>query len=327
MLKEAENPSGRIKPGLIGIREGYFHSEMVFGRKGDNVARKLSQKDLADRAGLSSHRVGLFETLRDFPTPEEAEKIAAVLGKKRDELFPFELRFFIRGKNQPAQVRIQLTEREVARVIMETAQDMEEDRMVGASLYGQGSRTELGEFAEVVKTGLTLQEQKVLELRSESGETILGYSEIGSQMGLLEQQVRSIEHTAINKLVDAFAKEPYKDYIPGLSSILDRPETLIKDAQEALRIEDERRALDILKIAENRVLFPFKRSYRKRLFESALGDDTLENVEVARLRMILQIRQEAVDLVKNKQEPVRVKRSRSSRGKSAPIENQPSASL
>jgi transcriptional regulator with XRE-family HTH domain len=47
----------------------------------------ITQPELAERAGLSTHYLGIIEIARNFPTADALERLAAALGIKSNELF------------------------------------------------------------------------------------------------------------------------------------------------------------------------------------------------------------------------------------------------
>jgi transcriptional regulator with XRE-family HTH domain len=47
----------------------------------------ITQPELAERAGLSTHYIGMIEIARNFPTAEALEKLAFALEIKSNELF------------------------------------------------------------------------------------------------------------------------------------------------------------------------------------------------------------------------------------------------
>jgi transcriptional regulator with XRE-family HTH domain len=47
----------------------------------------ITQPELAERAGLSTHYLGMIEVARNFPTADVLERLAAALGIKSNELF------------------------------------------------------------------------------------------------------------------------------------------------------------------------------------------------------------------------------------------------
>ena len=47
----------------------------------------ITQPELAERAGLSTHYLGMIEIARNFPTADVLERLAAALGIKPNELF------------------------------------------------------------------------------------------------------------------------------------------------------------------------------------------------------------------------------------------------
>jgi transcriptional regulator with XRE-family HTH domain len=48
---------------------------------------KITQPELAEKAGLSTHYLGMIEVARNFPTADVLERLAAALGIKSNELF------------------------------------------------------------------------------------------------------------------------------------------------------------------------------------------------------------------------------------------------
>jgi transcriptional regulator with XRE-family HTH domain len=47
----------------------------------------ITQPELAERAGLSTHYLGMIEIARNFPTADVLERLAEALGIKSNELF------------------------------------------------------------------------------------------------------------------------------------------------------------------------------------------------------------------------------------------------
>ena len=47
----------------------------------------IAQPELAEKAGLSTHYLGMIEIARNFPTVDVLERLAAALGVKPNELF------------------------------------------------------------------------------------------------------------------------------------------------------------------------------------------------------------------------------------------------
>ena len=47
----------------------------------------ITQPELAERAGLSTHYLGMIEIARNFPTADALERLATALGIKSNELF------------------------------------------------------------------------------------------------------------------------------------------------------------------------------------------------------------------------------------------------
>jgi transcriptional regulator with XRE-family HTH domain len=47
----------------------------------------ITQPELAEKAGLSTHYLGMIEVARNFPTADVLDRLAAALGIKSNELF------------------------------------------------------------------------------------------------------------------------------------------------------------------------------------------------------------------------------------------------
>jgi len=47
----------------------------------------ITQPELAERAGLSTHYLGMIEVARNFPTADVLDRLAVALGIKSNELF------------------------------------------------------------------------------------------------------------------------------------------------------------------------------------------------------------------------------------------------
>jgi transcriptional regulator with XRE-family HTH domain len=60
---------------------------LAFNMKEYRHSLKLSQSKLAEKAGTSTHYIGMIEVCKKFPTPEMLERIASALKIDSPELF------------------------------------------------------------------------------------------------------------------------------------------------------------------------------------------------------------------------------------------------
>lgn len=187
-MEEIENLS------LVRLRLITHNARLVDARK----ERGMTQRVMARAVGINSSRLSCIETLRVMPTEDEMAKVALVLEKPIDYLFPEELLsaievgVFSRRKVELAAPEvISLTEAQHLRL----AYDGE------TVLIEQVSRTLLAkQITEVLET-LAPRERKVLRLRFgfEDGRShTLG--EVGRDFGVTRERIRQIEGKALRKL-------------------------------------------------------------------------------------------------------------------------------
>jgi transcriptional regulator with XRE-family HTH domain len=69
-----------------------LRSVLAFNIKGQRQILRISQAQLAEKAGTSTNYIALIETEKRFPKPEMLERIAAALDIEPSALFATEIR-------------------------------------------------------------------------------------------------------------------------------------------------------------------------------------------------------------------------------------------
>lgn len=158
-----------------------------------------TQHQLAERMGISLHRISQFETLKRWPRTNEAEDLAAILGVDEYVLFPDALRE--RCASVPASIRFS--------VPLTALPAPEEPDMLEAPLNDELR----GSLAVVLKT-LSPREQKVLRLRFglDGGES-LTMEKVGREFSVTKERIRQIETKALRKLRHPSRSKKLKGYL------------------------------------------------------------------------------------------------------------------
>ncbi len=179
---------------LVRLRLITHNARLVDARK----ALSMTGKDMTATAGLSRSHLRDIENLRAVPTDEEMVRIACVLEKPIDYLFPEELLssirlgvFSRRKMDLAAPEVISLTEAQMLRLTYDGE----------TALIEEVSRTLLREEINEVLKSLDPRERRVLELRFglKDGQSRT-QEEVSKQFNLTRQRIHQIEAKALRKL-------------------------------------------------------------------------------------------------------------------------------
>ena len=191
---------------LVRLRLITHNARLVDTRKG----RGMTQPVMAQTVGMSQERLRDIENLRAVPTDEEIVRIACVLEKPIDYLFPEELLsaikigVFSRRKVELAAPEIiSLTEAQRLRLTYDG-----ETRLIE-----EVSRTLLTEEINEVLETLAPREQRVLRLRFGFDSKPMSLREIGREFNLTQERIRQIECKALRKLCHPRNSRKLKDYL------------------------------------------------------------------------------------------------------------------
>lgn len=192
---------------LAHLRLIIHNARLVDARKESAIV----QIAMAQKIGISQERLRDIENLRALPTEDEMAKIACILEKPIDYLFPEELIraieagvFSKRKAELAAPEIISLTEAQHLRLVYDGE----------AALIEQISRAQLVQkISEVLKT-LDPREAQVVELRFgfSDGES-LTLEEVGRRLGVTRERIRQIETKAMRKLRHPTRSRKLKDYL------------------------------------------------------------------------------------------------------------------
>ena len=191
---------------LVRLRLITHNARLVDARK----ERAMTGEDMAQAAGIVRYRLGHIENLRVVPTEEEIAKIACVLEKSTDYLFPETLLdavqagVFSRRKAELATPQI-ISLTEASRLPLMTD---------GDEIEREVDRKWLVERVKQVLTTLTPREQSVLTLRfGLDGGGSRTLEEVGRQFKRTRETIRHIEWKALHKLRHPSRSKKLKDFL------------------------------------------------------------------------------------------------------------------
>ena len=158
-----------------------------------------TQYQLADLAGVQRKKMSEFETLKLWPTHDEADLLAATLGEDKDVLFPEALRE--RCARVPASIRF--------RVPLTALPAPQEPDLLEAP-FNEELRGGLG----AVLATLTPKEQRVLRLRFGFDDGVSKtLEEVGREFGVNRERIRQIEAKALRRLRAPSRSKKLKGYL------------------------------------------------------------------------------------------------------------------
>jgi RNA polymerase sigma factor (sigma-70 family) len=171
----------------------------------------MTGEDMAAAADLSRGRLGDIENLRAVPTDEEMVKIACVLVKPIDYLFPEELMSAIK-LGVFSRRKVELAAPEI--ISLTEAQRLRLTYDGETALIEEVSRTMLSENIEEVLNTLSPREQRVLELRFglKDGRSRT-LKEVGREFNVTRDRIRQIEAKALRKLRHPSRSRRLMDYL------------------------------------------------------------------------------------------------------------------
>jgi len=179
---------------------GLKHRLYNWNMRSSREKRGWHQKDLGALVGCSGQTIGHLESLRSFPKPERAQKIAEVLECPVEILFPEWLTEF-KLKRVPKTIEDEKITLEQARLLKLLDQkalitdggidqvETEADREILSS-----------NLRAVLSKALTPREKRVIELRYGFGGRALTYEETGREFNVTRERIRQIEHKALRIL-------------------------------------------------------------------------------------------------------------------------------
>lgn len=226
---------------VIGLKIGPFNAALY--RRREELG--LTQKELAKLIGYkTSASIGQLETLRAFPKPEVAGKIALALGLDVNQLFPQWLKMYTRDRKEPAQIRVQLTNEEIDR--LKGAAYLE--ALIAPDPHEHAERADLGRLMVDLLDSLTPREKRALQLSYAGG---LTYDEIAQEFGVDKSRIGQIETKALRKLRHPSRTRQITDFVDRRRRDIIPVETRINGVINALHQGDHHRALTNLKEIEN----------------------------------------------------------------------------
>ena len=206
-----DNAEDQVMPADgVGIHLRAFNWHLWEARK----AKGYTQYQLADLAGMSRAKPGLFECLQQWPREDEALELASILDIDETVLFPEALRK--RCANVPASVRF--------RVPLTALPAPDEPNMIEAPFNAELRAA----LASSIDT-LTAKERAVIRLRYGLGDgrqktydqLALNSTEIGFAGPVTRERVRQVEQKALRKLRHPSRAKRLRGFIAPIEEVDD----------------------------------------------------------------------------------------------------------
>lgn len=230
------------EPGGIGIKMGPYNAALHRRR----TELGFTLKDIATAVGYKTPvSISQFETLRAFPKPEIAQKIADFLQTTPDQIFPEYLKLFTRDKKHPAQTRVELTSTEIDRAVLSRA------LRVAGELEAIDPEEEIERedlrivFEQVFKNNLFPRQELALRLRfGLNDDKEFSLDAIGKALGVTDSRAGQIIEDAIYKIrIGHEEKSLLNGYVEKDRSASFSEEALMNGVINALQSGDKERAL------------------------------------------------------------------------------------
>ena len=193
---------------LVRLRLITHNARLVDARK----ERGMTQPEMAQAAGVHWFRLHHIETLKVVPKEDEIVKIACVLEKPIDYLFPETLLNAV-GAGVFSRRKVEITEREVLFLTEWHHRRLLSDGGIEA-VEEQVDRELLTQKIAGVLRKLPPREQRVIKLRFglEDGVSRT-LKEVGSEFSLRRERIRQIEAKALHKLRHPSRSRKLKDFL------------------------------------------------------------------------------------------------------------------
>lgn len=192
---------------LVRLRLITHNARLVDARK----ERGMTQPEMAQAAGVPCWRLQHIENLKILPTEDDMIKMACVLEKPIDYLFPEELL---------AAIKVGVFSRRKAELAGPQILSLAEARCSQLTYDGEtllieeANRTLLPAQIEKVLNTLLPREKRVLELRFglKDGQSRT-HEEVGKEFAVTRERIRQIEVKALRRLRHPSRSRMLKDYL------------------------------------------------------------------------------------------------------------------
>ena len=179
----------------FGIKSRLYNWNM----RSKRLNKGLSQKGLGELVGCNISTIGHYESLRAFPLPERASKIAGILETSVEVLFPEWLREF-KLKTVPTIQDERITLERARELRLFDPKALITDGNI-ESVDAAIDNELLSEQIRQVLHRLSPREREVLELRFGLVDDIpRTYEQVGSRLNVTRERIRQIEHVALKHL-------------------------------------------------------------------------------------------------------------------------------
>lgn len=211
-MREIEDPEALTILSIMDPKHGslrlYFKGDFASGpcnfflRK-ERLEQGLTAANLAIKAGFSPPLVSHLETLKTWPTPSGASKIAQVLQVEAGSVFPTWLRVFVRERKTGFKPPV-LTESEIGPQVFERAVERSRgtifSRVEFPDAHDWAEKQELQEALQGILGNLSFRYRFILELRFPSLGQPWTYRKIAKLLGCSHTKAELLEKRAIENL-------------------------------------------------------------------------------------------------------------------------------
>ncbi len=193
---------------LVRLRLITHNARLVDARK----QRGMTQPEMAQSAGIHWYRLHFIETMKVVPREDEMVKIACVLEKPIDYLFPEHLLSAIEA-GVFSRRKVELPERDILFLTEHRQHCLLSDGGIEAVEEEVDKQRLAEEIAGVVKT-LKPKEQRVIKLRFGLEDGISRTQKnVGMGLGLTGGRIQQIEYKALRKLRQPSRSRILKSYL------------------------------------------------------------------------------------------------------------------
>lgn len=184
----------------VGIKSYAFHHRLR------ELRGSKTQEELAIEIGITIGRYQVIETLRRFPTEEEALKIGDYFDIEASELFPkWSYPMFSKERNLQSTINVQRVSLE-SKEVLQIEDGFSQEKEIDSEFL----KRDLGKVLATLTTG----QRRVIEMRfGLKGSKPMTLEETGKILGVSRERVRQIEARALRIMHHPSKRNMLRDYL------------------------------------------------------------------------------------------------------------------
>lgn len=259
-------------------------------------AKGLTLKQLGEMSGIGKQTVGLFETLKQFPSDDQAAAIAQVLGADEHQLFPPYLQILVRSKQKPLEDSpkiIPLDQASEDEIVQMITREVGRTDFFNRDAAEVAMETFLKNAIESALDSLRHRQRRVIELRfGLNYEREHTFKEIGDEFDRTPEWARQETNRALRRFLKPHIAKPlYEYYVKENEHVHEAKEALVNGVINAIHQKDYERAKDnIAKIMNQALGFWGGLSLREKDILAEVGHNKRSSYRWSDKEMIRYIR-------------------------------------